>query len=56
MKIQCGCGAKYEFEITPDMAQNPVQFVCPACGADSSAFVTNLVRQQLGQATGAQAF
>jgi hypothetical protein len=50
MKIQCGCGAKYEFEITPDMAQNPVQFVCPACGADSSALVTSLVRQQLGQA------
>jgi hypothetical protein len=50
MKIQCGCGAKYEFDITPDMAQNPVQFVCPACGADSSALVTSLVRQQLGQA------
>jgi hypothetical protein len=51
MKIQCGCGAKYEFDITPDMAQNPVQFVCPACGADSSALVTNLVRQHLAQAT-----
>jgi hypothetical protein len=50
MKIQCGCGAKYEFDITPDMAQNPVQFVCPACGADSSALVTTLVRQQLGEA------
>ncbi|HXP61972.1 MAG TPA: PQQ-binding-like beta-propeller repeat protein [Dongiaceae bacterium] len=53
MKIQCGCGAKYEFEITPEMAQNPLQFVCPACGADSSALVTSLVRQQLGQASGA---
>ncbi len=51
MKIQCGCGAKYEFDLTPDMAQNPVQFVCPACGADSSALVTSLVRQQLGQAS-----
>ncbi|MGO8678321.1 MAG: PQQ-binding-like beta-propeller repeat protein [Limisphaerales bacterium] len=50
MKIQCGCGAKYEFDITPDMAQNPVRFVCPACGADSSALVTDLVHQQLGQA------
>ena len=49
MKIQCGCGAKYEFEITPDMARSPVQFVCPACGADSSALVTDLVRQQLDQ-------
>jgi len=50
MKIQCGCGAKYEFDITPGMAQNPVRFVCPACGADSSALVTRLVREQLGQA------
>src|SRR5512142_111701 len=48
MKIQCSCGAKYEFDVTPDMAQRPVQFVCPSCGLDSSQFVTDLVRQQLG--------
>jgi hypothetical protein len=30
------------------MAQTPVRFVCPACGADSSDLVNRLVRQELG--------
>ena len=48
MKIQCSCGAKYEFEVTPDMAGGPIHFVCPACGLDASEFVNSLVRQELG--------
>ena len=50
MKIQCSCGAKYSFDITPQMAHDGVQFVCPQCGADSSAAVTRLVWQQLAEA------
>jgi hypothetical protein len=48
MKIQCSCGAKYAFDVTPEMAQSPVRFVCQSCGADSSALVNQLIRQQLG--------
>ena len=48
MKIQCSCGAKYALDISPEMAQTPVRFVCPACGVDASDFVNNLVRQELG--------
>ena len=48
MKLQCSCGAKYAFDITPEMAQNPVRFVCPQCGADSSDFVNELIRRELG--------
>ena len=47
MKIQCSCGAKYAFDITPEMAQNPVKFVCPGCGLDSSDYVNQLVRVEL---------
>src|ERR1044071_8811891 len=47
MKLQCSCGAKYTFEVTPDMAHQPVHFVCSACGLDSSEYVTHLVRQDL---------
>ncbi len=50
MKIQCPCGTKLAFEITPDMATNPVLFVCPVCGLDSSVVVNQLVRQELGVA------
>ncbi len=50
MKIQCACGAKYAFDIQPEMLNKPVQFVCPSCGLDSSAYVNSLVRQELGAA------
>ena len=48
MKLQCPCGAKYAFDLTPEMLANPVTFVCPACNADHSAFVNELVRQEFG--------
>jgi hypothetical protein len=51
MKLQCSCGAKHEFAITPELATHPAKFVCPACGLDSSEFVDRLVRRELGQAT-----
>ena len=49
MKVECSCGAKYEFEVLPDMRDHPVKFVCPACGLDASEFVDGLVRRELGQ-------
>jgi hypothetical protein len=48
MKIQCACGTKIAFDIQPEMALNPVQFVCPNCGLDSSAMVNQIIRQELG--------
>jgi len=48
MKIQCPCGTKYAFDVTPEMAQTPVQFVCQVCGLDASDFVNELIRQELG--------
>jgi hypothetical protein len=50
MKIQCACGAKYSFDVTPGMLQTPVRFVCPTCGLDSSELVNELIRQELEQA------
>ena len=52
MKLQCACGAKYAFDITPDMAQNPVRFICPSCGLDSSDYVNQLVRAQFAEQAG----
>ncbi len=51
MKVQCSCGAKSAFEITPAMKTNPVRFICPACGLDASEFVDGLIRQELGQSS-----
>jgi hypothetical protein len=54
MKIQCSCGTKYSFEVTPEMAQNPVRFVCPNCGLDSSEYVNQLVREELAEQAASQ--
>lgn len=49
MKVQCSCGAKFEFHITQAMENCPVGFICPVCGLNSSEFVDHLIRQELGQ-------
>ena len=49
MKIQCSCGAKYSFEVTPEMAQNPIRFVCQNCGLDSSDYINELVRGEIAK-------
>jgi hypothetical protein len=54
MKLQCSCGAKYAFDITPEMLQTPVKFVCPSCGRDSSEYVNQLVREELASRAGEQ--
>jgi hypothetical protein len=51
MKIQCACGAKYAFDATPEMLQNPVRFVCPTCGLDSSEYVNELIRREFAGQT-----
>ena len=49
MKIQCPCGAKYAFDPTPEMAREPIKFVCPQCGLDSSEVVNQLVQEHLAE-------
>ena len=49
MKIQCSCDAKYSFEVTPEMARNPMRFVCQNCGLDSSDYVNALVRDEIAK-------
>ena len=47
MKIQCQCGTKYAFDVTPEMATNPVTLVCQNCGADNSLAVNRIIQQQI---------
>jgi len=53
MKIQCSCGTKYSFDVTPEMVAQPVKFVCQNCGADNSAAVNQLIQTQFGTAAAA---
>ena len=49
MKVQCQCGAKYSIDVTPEMARDPIRFVCPNCNTDLSGPINDLVLQELGQ-------
>src|SRR5262245_60774907 len=51
MKIQCNCGTKYAFDVTPEMTISPVTFICQNCGADNSLAVNMLIRQQFPAST-----
>src|SRR6266446_9599179 len=51
MKIQCSCGAKYSFDLTPEMARAPITFVCQNCGVDSSEMVNRLIAQQQAESS-----
>ena len=55
MKIQCSCGTKYAFDVSPEMAQKPIRFVCQKCGLDSSDMVNELIRRELAAQTPAPA-
>ena len=51
MKVQCQCGAKYSIDVTPEMARDPIRFVCPNCNTDLSGPINDLVHQELGHTT-----
>jgi len=37
VKIQCGCGQRYAFDVEPVNGRMPVPVACPTCGADGTA-------------------
>lgn len=45
IKIVCGCGQKYIFEVDPDNGQMPVSVNCPACGADGTKEANDIMAQ-----------
>jgi outer membrane protein assembly factor BamB len=50
IKVQCGCGAKYSFDIEPLNGQMPIQVNCPVCGTDGTSAANDIIRQQLSPA------
>lgn len=52
VKIQCGCGQRYSFEVEPVDGRLPSPVACPVCGADGTAAANAVIAQSVpGQTT-----
>ena len=47
VKIQCGCGQRYAFDVEPLDGRLPAPVQCPACGADGTAAADHFIQQSL---------
>jgi hypothetical protein len=43
VKIQCGCGQRYAFDIEPVCGRMPDRVACPVCGADGTSAANQLI-------------
>lgn len=55
IKIECGCGTKYKFDVEPVNGRMPVGIVCPNCGSSGIADANQQIAQKLGSAPPAYA-
>jgi hypothetical protein len=47
IKIQCGCGQKYAFEVAPGGERMAYAVQCPLCGRDGTALANHVLAQHL---------
>ena len=47
VKVQCNCGAKFEFEVEPVEGRMPMAIQCPTCGADATDLANSVITSQL---------
>jgi hypothetical protein len=45
LKIQCGCGQKYAFDVEPANGAMPYTVACPVCGADGTPAANAAIAQ-----------
>ena len=47
IKIQCGCGQRYAFEVEPVGGRMPAAIACPACGANGTVAANAVIAQSI---------
>lgn len=45
IKIECGCGQRYAFDVEPVNGQMPYTVACPVCGADGTSVANEVIAQ-----------
>jgi len=53
LKVACGCGQKYKFDVEPVGGRMPVRVACPSCGVDGTDTANNLLSQNFPNQTSA---
>src|SRR6266545_8071134 len=47
IKIQCGCGQRYAFDVEPVGGRMPAAVACPVCGVDGTAAANAVIAQSM---------
>src|SRR6266498_2832407 len=47
VKVECGCGQRYAFDVEPVNGRMPASVVCPVCGADGTAAANESITRAL---------
>ena len=47
VKVQCGCGQRYAFDVEPVGGRMPSTIACPVCGADGTGAANEIIAQSL---------
>jgi hypothetical protein len=47
IKIECGCGQKYAFDIEPLCGRMPGRVTCPVCGLDGTRVANEIIAYNL---------
>src|SRR2546425_503618 len=47
VKIHCGCGQRYTFDVEPVNGRMPGAVACPVCGADGTSAADSVIAQSL---------
>ena len=50
IKIQCGCGQRYSFDVEPVNGAMPWPVACPVCGADGTVVANEVIAESLAAA------
>jgi hypothetical protein len=49
IKIQCGCGQDYAFDVEPIDGRMPQNVACPSCGVDGTSAADEYIAQAIGE-------
>jgi hypothetical protein len=47
IKLQCGCGQRYSFDVEPISNRMPTAVACPSCGADGTVAANAILAQRV---------